>query len=258
MKAINNPRPAAAAAIACLLLAIRPVSAATNPFDETVKPIEIGEQMPATAFVDQHRRPFTFAALQGKAVVVAFIYTRCNDACPIITQKFNLLDRSLGAGPYHLVEVTIDPAHDTPPAMAAYAKKYGATSPRFDLVTGDPPTINTFVRSAGLSVVDNGRGKLIHNSRLLVISPDGRLADIVELLAWDPKDIAAQVEHVAGAASNPLARANFALTKTVAQFCGGSYQIASGVIDVVAVLLIIGAGGLIMLWLRRRLFAQGA
>jgi hypothetical protein len=70
--------------------------------------------------------------------------------------------------------------------------------------------------------------------------------------------VAAELQHVAGDSSNPLARADFALTKTVAQFCGGSYQVASGIIDVVAVVLLVGAGVLVLLWMRRRLFAQGA
>jgi cytochrome oxidase Cu insertion factor (SCO1/SenC/PrrC family) len=257
MKVMANPR-ATLVALVGLLFVLRPASAATNPFDQDVKPIEVGDTLPATAFVDDRDRPFTFAALRGRTVVVGFIYTRCQDACPIITQKFAVLDRELGPGLYHLVEVTIDPAHDTPAALRAYARKSSATSARWDLVTGRPEAVTTFARSAGLSVVDNGRGDLIHNARLLIVSPDGRVADVVELVAWDPATVAAQVRHVAGAGGSPLARVNFALTKTVAQFCGGSYQVASGVIDVVAFLLILAAGVVIILWMRRLLSTQGA
>ncbi len=259
MKMVSHSRwVAAVAAIACLASSPRALPSETNPFDQTVKPLEIGEPMPDIPFVDQHGRPFRFASAQGETLAVGFIYTRCNDACPIITQKFGQLDRTLGKGPYRLVEVTMDPAHDTQPVIAAYARKYGMTSPRWQLLTGDPATLQTFARSAGLSVVDNGRGELIHNSRLLVVSPDGRLSDIVELVAWEPQIVAAQLEHVAGVSSNPLERADFALTKTVAQFCGGSYQVASGIIDVVAGSLVIASGVMILLWMRRRLFAQGA
>ena len=259
MKALGNPRAAVAAAfVACLSLLARPAVAASNPFDQRVKPIQIGDQMPAMGFVDQRGRRFSFASLRGQAVAVGFIYTRCDDACPIITQKFGVLDRKLGAGPYHLVEVTIDPAYDTPSVLAAYSKKYGATSPRWDMLTGDPGAVSTFVRSAGLSVVDSGHGELIHNARLLVVSPDGRLADIVELVAWDPATLAAVLQHEIGAASSPLARADFELTKAVAQICGGSYQIASGIIDVVAVLLITAGGLCVLLWMRRHLLGQGA
>jgi protein SCO1 len=257
MIVMANPRAALLALAACLWLAAQPASGA-NPFDQDVKPIQPGEPLPATTFVDERDRPFTFSALRGQVVVVGFIYTRCQDACPIITQKFGVLDHALGQGPYHLVEVTIDPAHDTPAALRAYARKLGAGSSRWDFVTGRPETVSTFARAAGLSIVDNGRGDLIHNARLLIVSQDGRVADVVELVAWDPATIAAQVHHVAGASANPLARADFELTKAVAQLCGGSYQIASGIVDIVAVALIVVGGVLVILWLRRLLSAQGA
>jgi cytochrome oxidase Cu insertion factor (SCO1/SenC/PrrC family) len=229
-----------------------------NPFDQTVRPIEVGAPMPALRFVDQHGRTLTFSSLLGQTVLVGFIYTRCNDACPLVTQKFVQLDRLLGTGPYQLVEVTIDPSHDTPTVISAYAHKYGAASARWHVVTGEPAALGLFARSAGVAVIDNGKAELIHNSPLLIISPDGKLADVNELVAWDPRTVAAELQHVAGASSNPLARADFALTKAVAQLCGGSYQVASGIIDVVAALLIISAGVFIMIWVRRRLFAQGA
>jgi protein SCO1 len=258
MNKTTNSRLAATLACAAVLLLAARAPGAQNPFDETIAPIEVGEQLPATRFVNQQGRPFEFASLRSQVTLVGFIYTRCRDACPIITQKFVQLDRALGAGPYHFALVTIDPAHDTPPALAAYAKEQGAASPRLEFLTGDVHALERFGRSAGLSVVDNGRGELVHNSRLLVVSPDGRLADIVQLVAWDPRMVAAELQHAAGASSNPLARADFALTKTVAQFCGGSYQVASGIIDVVAGVLLLGVGVLVLLWMRHRLFAQGA
>lgn len=270
MKKTNNPRPrysamfvagpwtAALAWAVFMLVCGQPVLVAANPFDQTVKPLEVGAQLPATGFIDQNGRPFTFASLHGRVAVVGFIYTRCTDACPIITQKFAQLDRELGAAPYQLVEVSIDPMHDTPTVLAAYARQYGVRSKRWSILTGDPAALNVFWRSAGLSVIDNGRGELIHNARLLLVAPDGRLAEIVELVAWQPRTVAAEMQHVAGQSSSLLARANFALTKTVAQFCGGSYQVASGIIDVVAALLIISAGIFILYWMRRRIFAQGA
>jgi cytochrome oxidase Cu insertion factor (SCO1/SenC/PrrC family) len=242
----------------CLGFLVTAVKASVNPFDESLKPLAIGDQMPAISLVDQRKRSFTFASARGQAVLVGFIYTRCNDACPLITQKFGQLDMLLGPGPYRLIEVTIDPEHDTQPVLSAYAKKYNVTSPRWSIVTGDPAAVARFVRESGVSVIDNGRGELVHSARLLVVTPDGRLSDVVQLAAWEPKAVAAQLRFVAGATSNPLARLNFSLTKAVAQLCGGSYQVASGIIDVVAALAVVVAGAFVLLWMRRRLYEQGA
>ncbi|MDQ6766669.1 MAG: SCO family protein [Candidatus Eremiobacteraeota bacterium] len=259
MRLVRDSRwVASALATVWLLVGAVAANAGPNPFDQTVKPAEIGNPLPAVSLVDQHGRRFTFSSLRGQAAVVGFIYTHCTDTCPIITQKFGRLDHLLGAGPYQLIEITIDPVHDSPAVIAAYARKNGVLSSRWHIATGNPAALESFVRAAGLAVVDNGRGELIHNARLLMLAPDGRLADVVELAAWDPSSVAAQLHHIAGAPSSPLARAEFALTKTVAQFCGGSYQVASGIIDVVAALLVITAGIIVLVWMRRRIFAQGA
>lgn len=254
----NSPRLAVLVLAVTVICGLKAFAAAPNPFEDNVAPLQIGDQMPPVPFLNQTGRELRLASLQGQATLVAFIYTRCRDACPIITEKVSRLDRALGPGPYHFVLVTIDPAHDTASVLAAYARKHGVSSSRVDFLTGDARTIGRFVRSAGVAVVDNGRGELVHNAQLLVISPDGRLTDVVGLVAWDPRTVAAEMQHVAGVSSSPLERANFELTKRVAQFCGGSYQVASGIIDVVAALALVSGGLLVLVWMRRRLFAQGA
>jgi cytochrome oxidase Cu insertion factor (SCO1/SenC/PrrC family) len=229
-----------------------------NPFDETVAPLNVGDSLPAISLTDQHGRPLRFTDLRGQAVIVGFIYTSCHDVCPLITHKFAQLDQLLGDGPYQLVEVTIDPDHDTGSVLAAYARRYGVSGPRWRLVTGAPDEVRTFLRSAGVSVVDNGHGELVHSARLLIVAPDGRLADVVELVAWDPKTVAARTASLVGRGSNVLTRVDFALTKQIAQLCGGSYQLATGIVDVIAAVMIVAAGVLVLVWMRRRLFAQGA
>lgn len=233
-------------------------TATANPFDIRVTPLEVGDRMPATQFVDQRGRPVTFAALQGRTVAVGFVYTRCRDACPLITQKFAALGRELGPAPYHLVEVSIDPERDSVSSIAAYARKYGADSVNSSLLTGDPAKLRGFWREAGVAVIDNGKGELIHNDRVLIVAPDGKLADIITLVAWSPRQLAAEMKHVAGSPSSAWERANLALTKAVAQYCGGSYQIASGIIDVAAALLVLAGGVLVLYFLRRHMSAQGA
>jgi cytochrome oxidase Cu insertion factor (SCO1/SenC/PrrC family) len=251
-------RWAAIAATIFLVGVLAPSKINANPFDQAVRPLEIGDPMPSIVFTNQLGQRETFESMLGQTVLVGFIYTRCNDECPLITQKFGRLNALLGSGPYRLLEVTIDPAYDKVGVIAAYAKKYKVQSARWQILTGDPKQLTTFVRAAGESVIDNGHGQFIHDTRLLFVAPDGRLSDVAQIAAWDPAIVAAQLQHVAGQQSSLLARANFALTKTVAQFCGGSYQAASGIIDVIAAVLLVAIGLWIAWWLRRRLFEQGA
>lgn len=227
-----------------------------NPFEQHVTPLDIGSVMPAIALVDQRRTQFSFSTLRGRTAVVGFIYTRCTDVCPIITQKFGALDKLLSPTQFALVELTIDPTNDTPSTIAAYAKKNGVTSQRWHIATGKPGEISTFERSAGVSVIDNGKGELVHNSKLLIVDPQGRLANVDDQVAWDPQSVAAAAEHVAGDSGSWFGRLDFALTSAVAQLCGGSYRTASGILDIAATLLLLGAGLFVLGWMRGRIFSH--
>ncbi len=233
-------------------------SSSGNPFEDRIVPLRIGDRLSSTEFRDQAGRPFRFEQLRGNVVLVAFIYTRCTDACPLITQKIGRLRAELGTGSYRYVEATIDPAHDTVDALARYARKYGASGSGWSLITGSEAALSSLWRSAGVAVIDDGRGELIHNDRLLLVAADGTLADVIDAAGWSQSAVAAGMKHLAGKAANPLARANLALTKAVAALCGSSYQTAAGVIDVVMALLVAGLGVAAFYWLGRRLFAQGA
>lgn len=239
-----------------LSLGARP--AAANPFDQTVAPLQSGDRVPPGEYVDQDGHRFSFDRLGSATTLVAFVYTRCTDACPLITHKIADVRSQLGAGPYRYVEVSIDPARDTVPALKAYATANHVAAPGWEIITGSPRSLAALWRAAGVSVIDNGKGDLIHNDRLLIIAPGGTIADIIAAVDWQPREVAAQMRHVAGQASNPIARADLALTKVVAQFCGGSYRTASGLIDAAVAVMLVALFAGIFFWSGRRLFVQGA
>lgn len=73
----------------------------------------------------------------GRPVVLTFIFTSCREICPIISATFAQLQGELGQkrDHVHLVSISIDPEHDTPARLAAYAKKFGA-GPEWHHYTG--------------------------------------------------------------------------------------------------------------------------
>ncbi len=73
----------------------------------------------------------------GRPVVLTFIYTTCTEICPVITEIFAQLQRKLGpeASRVHMASITIDPEHDTPSRLAAYAKSFDA-GPQWHYYTG--------------------------------------------------------------------------------------------------------------------------
>jgi cytochrome oxidase Cu insertion factor (SCO1/SenC/PrrC family) len=67
--------------------------------------------------------------LGGKVTVLAFIYTRCGDVCPMATMRLSeFRDMAVGRGDLksavRLVTLSFDPAFDTPEVMADYASAW--------------------------------------------------------------------------------------------------------------------------------------
>ena len=98
--------------------------------------------IPDIAVVDQNGRPLHFYRdlVAGKVVVLAFFFTQCQESCPTIAHTLIHLQDALGdrlGREVSFVSVSIDPGHDTPAALAAWATHYGV-KPGWTLVTGRP------------------------------------------------------------------------------------------------------------------------
>src|SRR5712675_286140 len=67
--------------------------------------------------------------LKGKAVAVNLIYTHCSASCPLETAKMAQVQRLLGdrvGKDVFFYSISIEPAHDTPEVLRAYAKRFRA------------------------------------------------------------------------------------------------------------------------------------
>lgn len=82
---------------------------------------------PGFALTDHMGREVKLSALQGKPVVLTFIYTNCPDVCPIITAKLNQTLQLLGdeASKVEIVAITVDPERDTPARAREYSDQQG-------------------------------------------------------------------------------------------------------------------------------------
>lgn len=228
---------------------------APNPFAlAPVRLLAIGDPVPAEAFVDQTGTARTLDDYRGRTVIIGFVYTSCKDECPLITRKFGSLETLLPADRFHLIEVSIDPAHDSPRVLAAYARRYGVNPARRTLLTGTPDAIADFERQLGVSVIDNGHGTIIHNSRTVIVDAGGRIADIIDEVGWTPGDVAADANTAAGIAANPIDRLDLALGRTVANICGGIVNGRAGLTDLIAVVAIFGLSAWAMVWVSRKIF----
>jgi protein SCO1 len=223
-----------------------------------VHPLYVGDRMPATRFVDQFGHGFDFANFRGKSVVLAFIYTRCRDPkeCPLISSNFHTLQTRFANGPYHLVEITLDPSYDRPAVLARYGALFGADAKHWTFGTGDPDTVLDFDARFGLDPFADPRLGLIHTERTVLIDPDGKIVDFMDQAGWNAADVSARLQAVESRPSNPLARLDFELSKAAVTVCGNSVAGFSGLADLAIVLVIIGGAGWLLQRLARKIFAE--
>src|SRR5215831_870533 len=81
--------------------------------------------------------------LKGKIVVINFIYTSCQDICPIATARLAQVEEKLGdkvGRDFFFISMTVDPEHDTPERLNEYAKAFGAGT-GWTFVTGKPEDV---------------------------------------------------------------------------------------------------------------------
>ncbi|HME81298.1 MAG TPA: SCO family protein [Candidatus Eremiobacteraceae bacterium] len=227
---------------------------APNPFDQPVHPLGVGDVLPDATYVDQAGRRVSIQQLRGRTLVIGFIYTNCADECPILTEKFGRLQAALPADRFELLEISIDPARDTPLAIANFARSRGVRGENWRVLTGDASLVDSFAKPLGVSVVQGDRGQLLHSERTVIAGPDGRIDLLVDDAGWTATQLVAAARHADGLPSNGLARFDLALGKAVQAVCGGSTAAKSGIWDLVGVLGVIVVGGLVALLLARRLF----
>jgi len=102
----------------------------------------------------QDNKPVRFFtdAMEGKTVVINFIYTNCKDACPLITQKMLQMRDLLGDKfnkEVFFVTISTDPARDTPAEMKKFAQKQSADLPGWMFLTGSKANIEVILKKFG-------------------------------------------------------------------------------------------------------------
>jgi protein SCO1/2 len=225
-----------------------------------VTPLKLGDAVPNTPFLDQTGKPFTFAQLRGKDVVLVFVYTRCQDArmCPLISAKFRQLQEQAGTRSLHLVEVTLDPSYDRPPVLARYARTFGADPKRWSIVVGDAEPTLDFAARFGINAFPTPEQGIIHAENTVIIGADGRIRSMVTETAWLPQEILAQIDANRGLASNPIVRLSLWLSASAVALCGNSVAGFSGLADLAVVLVIFSALAYLIYRLARKIFVESA
>jgi protein SCO1/2/putative membrane protein len=135
---------------------------------------------------DQNGHTVTRDDLLGKIWVASFIFTRCPGECVAITKNLGDLQRRLGRqDDVTLVSFTVDPDHDTPEVLKAYARQKGADPDRWLFLTGKRQPLyrlitDSFHQGIDRQEKDSQEPTVTHSSRLVVVDHEGRFRGYID------------------------------------------------------------------------------
>ena len=175
-------------------------------------PLPILKEIPNFDLVNQQGSPLGSAQLAGRPYVASFIFTRCQTACPLVSQKVAELRQQFydGGLPIRLVSFSVDPEYDRPDRLLEFASQYQSDSSRGDwhFVTS-PSGVGTeayiqfiedaFTVGVGEAVeVGETAMDIAHSEKLLLIDGAGRLRGYFDATADGINEIFHRSVHLLG------------------------------------------------------------
>ncbi|HEX2257759.1 MAG TPA: SCO family protein [Afifellaceae bacterium] len=155
---------------------------------------------PGGSVLDETGAPHDLRDLvAGKVTMLAFVYTRCADICPIATARLQQLFELAGedaalASRLRLVSMSFDPQHDTAEVMAEQAELWrgpARTAPEWLFLTApDEAALQPILTGYNQAVVKadpaDPAGALGHVLRVFLIDEVGTIRNIYSLDFLDP------------------------------------------------------------------------
>ena len=131
--------------------------------------------VPPFTLTAQDGTTFHSRTLAGKVWVADFIFTNCTGPCPRMTSQMKRVQKAFSGNPgVKLVSVTVDPARDTPPALAAYAAQFNADLSQWTFLTGDIPALHHLSRNVFMLGDVDGRN-FDHSTRFMLVDRKGQI-----------------------------------------------------------------------------------
>jgi protein SCO1/2 len=138
------------------------------------EPLPVYSSVGDFELTDQNGHAFHGRSLYGKIWVADFIYTQCPGPCPRMTSQMHQVQQATEKmRDLNLVSFTVDPEHDSPAVLTAYAKAHHAQHDRWFFLTGGQAALNQLCLNAfKLGKVD---GTLEHSTRFVLVDKKSQI-----------------------------------------------------------------------------------
>lgn len=176
--------------VAMLLLAADPIPSR----------LAVIQPAPDFALTTQDNAALKRADLNGKVLIVSFIFTTCNGTCPATTHRMAAVQQELATrgvlkkDRVHLLSITLDPARDTPEVLRGYMKLYDLDGKHWTFLTGPEKDVEKAYKAWGMWAKPAPNGQLDHPSRVFLVDTKGQVREIYNLGFFKPAWVADDVE----------------------------------------------------------------
>ncbi len=158
-----------------------PLMGTVKQVDGTEATDTIYNHIPPFQLIDQDGKMVDQSIVKNKIYVASFFFTRCGTICPRISSQLTRVQDVFRNKPdVVLLSHTVDPEHDRPAQLKAYAKKYEAIPGKWYFLTGTKAEIyDLAMHGYYLPTVDAGvkEGKpdetFIHSEKLVLVDKEG-------------------------------------------------------------------------------------
>lgn len=148
---------------------------------------------PAFTLVSESGKTVTAADYAGTVWIADFIFTRCGGSCPILSSRMLALSKKTADVPaIRYVSFGVDPEHDTPDVLAAYARELGADLSRWSFLRGERPVIRTLIRDGFKLAIEDGAADsvepILHSTRFVLVDGEGTIRGYYDGMEQPPVD----------------------------------------------------------------------
>ncbi len=135
---------------------------------------------PAFTLTDQDGKRFGSTQLAEKVWVADFIFTSCTGLCPMMTEQMREFQNKTTGSPVQMVSFSVDPEHDTPAALKAYAEVNKSDLTRWHFLTGAKEAIWNISNAMKLAVGPEDDHQVMHSSHFLLVDGSGHVRGIYD------------------------------------------------------------------------------
>jgi protein SCO1/2 len=142
---------------------------------------EMGQygSVPEFSLTERSGKTLGLEQLRGTIWIADFIYTDCQDTCPLQSAEMARLQDELSAQKtVKLLSFSVNPDKDTPSVLSRYADRFKASSDRWLFLTGEQEEIANLVQNGfrlSVATASSDPGVILHSPRLVLIDRQAQI-----------------------------------------------------------------------------------